>query len=308
MNIFLFFVILKEFKNDLTAPCEMPVKTSTPIRHVSENPLCENGRINENTALVESMIENEQLDNKTNNKSNNKDAKNSSLCKEEAADRTLKIEEDDIEYESQSDPNDPNLYSVKLIKNKRSDLAETDKRVGALLKQRDSMNPTTNFENRHATNLEACDIFLKENYNISITHEQLAHELVGPGNEKIDGNKSTDYYYIKEMQEATTLSESFVIEFQSIEPYNQILEINSKPIEEYVAKACARELDSTTSDRHITIKLVRNMDLVVYKLKQKWKQILDESNYLYDDLVRLSLSVECSFSGSHFLTDSLILV
>lgn len=279
----------------------MPVKTSTPIRHVSENPLCENDRIYENTALVESMIENEQLDNNTTNNSNNKDAKNSSLCNEEVkADRTLKIEEDDIEYESQSDPNDPNLYCVKLVKNKRSDLAETDKRVGALLEQRDSMDPTTNLERRHATSLEACSIFLKENYNISITHEKLAHELVCPGNEKIDGNKSTDYYYIKEMQEATTLSESFVIEFQSIEPYNQILEINSKSIEEYVAKACARELDSTSVERHITIKLVRNMDLVVYKLKQKWKQILDESNYLYDDLVKLSISVERSFSGCLF--------
>ena len=273
----------KEFGNDLNAPCEMPVKTSTPIRQISESNV-EIGRISENTALVETMIETEQFDDQSlvfdrplENLSLNKTLDKAILD----VDKTLKID-DEVESES---TNNQNVYTVKLIKNKRSESleSETNKKIENILVKKDSEETPTN-EILHSINLRACNIFLKENYNVTICYEKKSQDLDNLVGEKTTCDNSTGYYFVKEMQEATTLSESFVIEFQSIEPYNLVLEINSKSIHEYVNNNCFCELESST-DRHITFKLARNMDLIIYMLKQKWKRILDESHYLFDDPV-----------------------
>jgi len=268
--------------------CEMdsmklPVKTSTPIRFVLNKTLV--ATVSQNTALVESIIEIEQ---QKQNKMNNKTDLNYSI---EANDKTLVQEEStsvvitttttatnkNTDEEAKLTVQTCSLDSQTVVLSNlatlksRQETVECHKRIEEILRRK-SFRTDLLSDEVNAIDLEACNQFLAETFSFLIAFEEL--NLPNYMETGVSYKNTESYFYVKEKLKSASAT-------SGLEVYDQIIEINSKPVGEFMSTT-----DFTSEDiqLNLSIKLVKNLDLKIYKLKSKWKHLLEANSYLYDDM------------------------
>lgn len=242
---------------------KLPVKTSTPIRQIPGN-IETSISISKNTALVESIIEKDQLDKSENTNLNKSNISETNDKKSIDNEKTLVLEPETAETDlSKEDTHLVNL--TKNLKNSKLTDSERQKQIQTILLKRSDEEEI--ISNEHLI-LEACNVFLRENFSLTIGCEEWS---------TLDDKKREKCYYVNEKLNANSSSE----DYSSVQIYEQIIEIESKGIEEFLSKTDFANLDLSS----INIKLVKNIDLKFLKMKQKWKQHLEANNYLYDDFV-----------------------
>jgi len=304
----------EEFDYDATSGLEkdnikLPVKTSTPIRNISSKMVATS--VSQNTALVESIIEIEQKEQNSKPSVTKVDHDRSN----EVNDKTI-VQEDDpndlhpitIASKLSIDPIDhtannndeltneeakknlPTIFfdyqivnlSNTVISNDRSNISECHKKIEEILKKK-TLKPENLLPIEiQAINLEACNQFLAKTYSILIGYEEL--NLPNYMQSGVSYKKTESFFYVKEK-----LIENVTI---GLEAYDQIVEINSKPVEEFLSTA---DFMSDDLQSKLSMKLVKNLDLKIYKLKSKWKHLLEINNYLYDDLYNQDFVEEDDF-------------
>ena len=125
--------------------------------------------------------------------------------------------------------------------------------------------------NEAATELTNVTLTMLQRFGLSIGHNE---------------TDDTSSYFIDEKSS---------IDDKQVEVYDQLLEINQQPAEEFILQA-----NTVLSIDKINLKLAKNIQLKISLLKDKWRQILNANNYLYDDYVSCGLLFKIIYSQLAF--------
>ena len=119
-------------------------------------------------------------------------------------------------------------------------------------------------------NLKVLNVFLKEKFSILIDFERANDAL----------NKQSCFFISEKFSMNALTARSFK-DYIRIDIFDQVVEINSIPVNEFI-----NGINSTGIDvQEINIKLVVDKDFKLFKLKQKWRGILEETNYCLEEMV-----------------------
>lgn len=115
-------------------------------------------------------------------------------------------------------------------------------------------------------NLKVLNAFLKVNFSIQIDYES-----------------TTNFFYINEKLSMNALTTSCIKDYIKIDIFDQVIEIDSIPVDEFISNINAIGFDM----QEVNMKLIDNQDFKLCKLKVKWRNILEETNYQLEEMVNI---------------------
>ena len=126
--------------------------------------------------------------------------------------------------------------------------------------------------------LEACNVFMVETFLLTIGFEEfnLPNYMVRrAGDEDLlsvsSYKQAENYFYVSDNLSVT---EGVAVSLPDIEIFDQIIEIDSRPVEEFISTTDFTSLDTSK----VNMKLVKNLNFKIFKLKSKWKNLLKTNN------------------------------